>query len=152
MSFIFFTFDLSLSVAGCYFPQDGASLETIKCGSVREKMQTYPFLHQAYHSFCRCHFTVQMIKTLHGPQGPQLSHSKSQRGEDSLQKIGYKHNVNCHTNYYKIIGSPGITQRQTNLPQFDCPKRTIILHVYMSTASNFGAVTEEMVVSGKAKT
>jgi len=36
MSFIFFTFDLSPSVAGCYFPQDGASLETIKCGSVRE--------------------------------------------------------------------------------------------------------------------
>jgi hypothetical protein len=93
-----------------------------------------------------------MIKTLHGAQGSQLSHSKSERGEDSLQKIGYKYNVNCHTNYYKIIGSPGITQRQINLPQFNCPKRTIIVHVYMSTVSNFGAVTEEMVVSGKAKT
>jgi hypothetical protein len=73
-------------------------------------------------------------------------HKAKVKGEDSLQKIGYNYNVNCHTNYYKIIGSPGITQRQTNLPQFDCPKRTIILHVYMSTVSNFGAVTEEMVV------
>jgi hypothetical protein len=93
-----------------------------------------------------------MIKTMHGAQGPQLSHSKSERGEDPLQKTGYKYNVKCHTNYYKIIGSPGITQGQSNLPQFDCPKRTIILHVYMSTVSNFGAVNEEMVVSGKAKT
>jgi hypothetical protein len=114
MSFIFFTFDLSLSVAGCYFPQDGASLETIKCGSVREKMQTYPYLHQAYHSFCTCHFTVQMIKTLHGAQGPRLSHSKSER-----RRLITKNRVQIQCELpHKLLQYNRLTRYHTETDQF----------------------------------